>query len=230
MVERKETAAAPVPEVPVMPKSVESEEATFGYIGRFFPLPELAAQESGVDAEFGGFRPVLGRPDSVEGEQALLEVMRAFDRARPIPTNEVITYSAALLAEASFRGDPDGHALTQKLVSAMLRRQLDHFGTEDRLRFAAAVGRREFPDDQRLAALQTRWVCGAIDQGDERELHVELSRRGVGLHELVGGRVWVRGEPAAHVFDEIDSSSLARFLENRGFTSGPPAPPDATTL
>ncbi len=223
----KSVAPAPaVPEVPVHPRVFEEHEAALGFAGRFFPGVEPAAKRSGSDVEFGGFRPVLGRPDSVEGEQALLEVMRAFDDERSIPSDEIIHHSAELLAQVSFPGDPEGHALTLKLIRSILRRELDAFGVADRLQFARAVGRREFPEDIRLAELQTRWVGGAVDPGEARELEIALSRRGVGIHELVARRLWVRGEPSSLVFEDDVPGGLARFLENRSLSLGPLNPPE----
>lgn len=221
---------APVaPAVPTAPDSVmEEERATLGLADSVFPQPKPSPQRWGVGPEFGSFRPVLGRPDSVEGEQALLEVMRAFDRDRPVPSNEVIAHSAELLAGVSFPKDGQGYALTVKLVRAILCRQLEAFGNEHRLQFGAAVGRREFPDDERLAKIQARWVCGAIEPPEEDELERALSRRGVGIHELVPGSVWVRGEPSIQFFEDSGAIDLARFIESRGLSSGPVLPPGDT--
>lgn len=218
---------APIaPAVPTSPDSaIEEERATLGIADSFFPQAKPSPQRWGVGPEFGSFRPVLGRPDSVEGEQALLEVMRAFDRDRPVPSKEIIVHSAELLSGVSFPKGGEGYALTVKLVQAILCRQLEAFGNEHRLQFGAAVGRREFPDDDRLAKIQARWVCGAIEPLEEEELERALSRRGVGIHELVPGSVWVRGEPLHRSFGDNGSIDLARIIESRGLSSGPVLPP-----
>ncbi|MFM1846926.1 MAG: hypothetical protein RL417_400 [Pseudomonadota bacterium] len=170
---------------------------------------------AGVAPIFGGFRPVLGRPDSVEGEQALLEVMEAFEQGRPHPSAEVLTGAARILAVATFSTDSRGQALTEKLIRAILTRNLDTFGAEDRQAFAGATGLREFPEDPRLSGLQAKWVLRDSTPEDEVEVERELGRRGVRLVEIVPGRIWLRGEALDDRIELGEEFDLTRFLEGR---------------